>query len=657
MIPIHCGATMTAVFSLPHPSLRIMTGLVLCLVTGSALYGLRQYSLRDLRGQEGLCVTENNPCEYTGSNQCCPGLVCDMRYGSDGQVYKTCIANSSCVPQGGPCGANNECCSQFCDNLVCTQGSCMPNGAGCGFNTDCCSGLCTNNYCGGGGGGCTTDADCNDNDPCTVDVCHVSSTCSHDPVSAGTVCRAAAAGGCDVAEICNENGACPADSFASATTVCRAANGVCDVAESCTGSSAACPQQDGKKTSGTACASDNNPCTLDQCNGTSNDCQHPAGNAGAVCRAAVAGGCDIEEKCTGALATCPADTLQPSGTVCRTSTQSCDLAETCTGSSNACPTNINNCGGPVCGNGTVESGEQCEDGDCCESTTCKFAAATTVCRQSQGLCDRVEYCNGTAAACPADAVAPNTVVCRPSTKSCDPPEFCPGGSSKACPADFSQCGASSSLSSSTAPCSPQGAGCTKHSDCCSLSCTGLTGQQKCAGPLSSSMSSSSHPSEQLFCCAVSPSATAPEHACIAVDNDENFSCINGHRYDSIEKCQPAESRCQVSQSSSSSSNNKGAFVMSCTLGVPLVTVTTAKWGDTDLPPPILNTVTRMTKEEPTDGDKASMSELCALSPTDSVCCSNGLCKPMNANECSGQIESSFAGTEDCQDWVEEKESC
>jgi len=38
---------------------------------------------------------------------------------------------------------------------------------------------------------------------------------------------------------------------------------------------------------------DQNACTIDTCvNGV---CQYAAGNAGAVCRPAVAGGCDVEE--------------------------------------------------------------------------------------------------------------------------------------------------------------------------------------------------------------------------------------------------------------------------------------------------------------------------------------------------------------------------
>jgi carbohydrate binding protein with CBM35 domain len=101
-------------------------------------------------------------------------------------------------------------------------------------------------------GGCAVAADCNDNNPCTVDACNTG-TCSNVAGNAGATCRASA-GACDVAEACTgSTSACPADAFTSNTTVCRAASGQCDLAEKCTGSSAACPA-DAFAANGTACA-------------------------------------------------------------------------------------------------------------------------------------------------------------------------------------------------------------------------------------------------------------------------------------------------------------------------------------------------------------------------------------------------------------------
>lgn len=50
--------------------------------------------------------------------------------------------------------------------------------------------------------------------------------------ASGTSCRAAVAGGCDVAEVCTgSSGLCPVDAFAAGGLTCRPAAGVCDVAE------------------------------------------------------------------------------------------------------------------------------------------------------------------------------------------------------------------------------------------------------------------------------------------------------------------------------------------------------------------------------------------------------------------------------------------
>ncbi|TPX44797.1 hypothetical protein SeMB42_g04200 [Synchytrium endobioticum] len=81
----------------------------------------------------------------------------------------------------------------------------------------------------------------------------------------------------------------------------------------------------------------------------------------------------------------------------------------------------------ICGNGIKEAGEECDCGaqcatdSCCDGATCKFKnnakcddlnddccrncqlmSNGTVCRDSIGVCDYAEYCNGVNASCPAD---------------------------------------------------------------------------------------------------------------------------------------------------------------------------------------------------------------------------------------------------------------
>src|SRR5439155_1088981 len=192
-----------------------------------------------------------------------------------------------------------------------------------GNPASCCTTTCTFKT---SGTACTDDGNV-----CTTDLCNGSSgVCQHAPGNSGTTCRAAAGGGCDVAE-------------------------------TCTGSSAACPA-DAKKASGTACTDDGNPCTTDACDGSNDACQHPAGNAGAVCRAA-AGACDAVETCTGTSSTCPVDGFLPALTQCRSSAGECDPAESCTGTSASCPADAKSPSGTACSS----DGNPCTT-DACDGT-------------------------------------------------------------------------------------------------------------------------------------------------------------------------------------------------------------------------------------------------------------------------------------------------
>src|SRR5437870_2366533 len=91
-----------------------------------------------------------------------------------------------------------------------------------------------------------------------------------------------------------------------------------------------------------------------------------------------------------------------------------------------------------CGDGVLDPGEQCDDGnvqdgDCC-SSTCRFEPATTLCRPAAGACDLAEFCTGSSSSCLADQLEPSTFECRGALGSCDEAEFCTG-TDTACPAD------------------------------------------------------------------------------------------------------------------------------------------------------------------------------------------------------------------------------
>src|SRR5439155_34312 len=63
----------------------------------------------------------------------------------------------------------------------------------------------------------------------------------------------------------------------------------------------------------------------------------------------------------------------------------------------------------TCGDGTVQTGEQCDlgtalngaAGSCCKNN-CMFESSTKTCRAAAGECDLAENCTGSSATCPAD---------------------------------------------------------------------------------------------------------------------------------------------------------------------------------------------------------------------------------------------------------------
>jgi hypothetical protein len=69
--------------------------------------------------------------------------------------------------------------------------------------------------------------------------------------------------------------------------------------------------------------------------------------------------------------------------------------------------------------------EDCEppNSGCCDSN-CKFKVNGTLCSAARGICDKSEYCTGTAAACPADVRQSNTFLCRAAKDTaCDTAEY------------------------------------------------------------------------------------------------------------------------------------------------------------------------------------------------------------------------------------------
>src|SRR5213078_4869444 len=71
----------------------------------------------------------------------------------------------------------------------------------------------------------------------------------------------------------------------------------------------------------------------------------------------------------------------------------------------------------LCGNGTLDAGEDCDQGasngtagSCC-SAACRFVTSGTICRAAANECDLAESCTGSSATCPADTVKAAGTAC------------------------------------------------------------------------------------------------------------------------------------------------------------------------------------------------------------------------------------------------------
>lgn len=314
---------------------------------------------------------------------------------------------------GSPCSALDACLSGHCTDGVCCDVACGDGAIDC----MACNGAAT-----GGDDG----------------TCAALSTA----IAATIECRAAVAGGCDVADHCIAGSVvCPADEVAGAGITCRPALGACDTAERCNGVAPTCPS-DALVGSGVVC--------------------HPS-----------TGGCDPAERCDGASAACPGDVLSPSGTECGGDVEgSCTSPGVCDGERGICVGGAPFDAGTECA--PAEAGVTCDAPDTCDgagvclpryqpadiacgsttlagpcdapnhchgaSTACVDAFLSDVtCRPSIGVCDAAETCSGDAPDCPADRLAEPGVVCRDSSDlSCNPLESCDGASA-ACPADIDEC--------------------------------------------------------------------------------------------------------------------------------------------------------------------------------------------------------------------------
>ncbi len=230
----------------------------------------------------GVCDPAN-PTEWAGE-----GLVCD-----DGNActFGTVCTNGACVGKLIDCNDGNPCTVDTCDRELGCLNEPLEDGAPCD-DLDACTehDTCSGGVCAGVG------RHCDDGNPCTDDACDATGECTHtfntapcedgDPCTTGEVCADGVCGG-GAPETCDDDNPCTIDvcepvagcyHLPTQSPCCVGTTSICDDGDPCTidlcdPDTAACSYE-----YGTAPCDDNDACTVNDacdqgtCRGTPRDC-------------------------------------------------------------------------------------------------------------------------------------------------------------------------------------------------------------------------------------------------------------------------------------------------------------------------------------------------------------------------------------------------
>ena len=259
---------------------------------------------------------------------------------------------------------------------------------------------------------CTSDALCDDKNPCTTDLCDtMTGTCSHPATAVPAAC--------DDSDVCTSDDRCTAGTCVGTARTCPSDDSGC-LAGQCDAAKGGCV---------TAPAPDGTACTAKTL------CTATAACKGGVCVEATAKTCPAPEDpclvaaCDPATGTC-GSTAAPDGGACDDGS-ACTLGDQCTGGAckgkeKTCPLPAGTCRVATCdpktgacGDTAAPPGAVCDDGDLCtQNDTCATGACAGV----------TADCSSLDGACAKGACAPDSGKCttkaRPDGTSCDDADAC-----------------------------------------------------------------------------------------------------------------------------------------------------------------------------------------------------------------------------------------
>lgn len=395
----------------------------------------------DICAKDGSCFHGAQP----DNTSCADGNTCD---GAESCQGGKCApdANFNCPTDGNVCHAPTCDAAQNCSQKLLTGNGC-PDGDKCNGDEICNAGACQPG----------TKPDCDDKNPCTLDDCDGKLGCTHKPTEAGSNCDDGdlcnGIGSCDgggkcvikPSEACNDNNPCTDDICAADKGCTYPANALgCNDGDPCTTVD--------KCTAGTCAGSvplkcdDGNVCTTDSCV-KGQGCTAVPGNENGACNDG--NNCNVGDRCVAGVCAptsgkvCDPDTNPCTATTCaanicgntidptlKCQTDKCHQFTQC-GADGVCPVgtpidcnDANPCTTDGCDaltgcTHTPDDTASCNDGDVCTTEdVCKAGtcAGKSVCMPIDD-CHIAGECNAKTGACD-DPRAPNDTACENGKGTC-----------------------------------------------------------------------------------------------------------------------------------------------------------------------------------------------------------------------------------------------